>query len=216
MRHFIYLHGFASSPRSSKIRFFRERLGKHDVDLHAPDLNAPEFSTLTLTRTLDHVEALVDTLPPGPLVLLGSSLGAGVALQVAARPPCRDRVDRLVLLAPALDFDGTLQRELGDDQLRRWRETGTLEVFHHGYGEPRTVGFALYEDASRYDALSVDVRVPTLVFQGARDETVDPDTVVRFARGRPAVTLRVLDDDHRLLESLDAIWRETETFLGFE
>ena len=38
--------------------------------------------------------------------------------------------------------------------------------------------------------------------------------VRRFAQGRPSVTLRLVDDDHQLHGSLDAIWRETATFLA--
>jgi hypothetical protein len=42
---------------------------------------------------------------------------------------------------------------------------------------------------------------------------VDPDVAVRFARGRPNVTVRLLDDDHQLLGSLPAIWGESRDFL---
>ena len=49
---------------------------------------------------------------PDPVALIGSSLGGFVAVQAALRASDRDR--RLVLLAPALDFDGNRLSDLGD------------------------------------------------------------------------------------------------------
>jgi pimeloyl-ACP methyl ester carboxylesterase len=74
----------------------------------------------------------------------------------------------------------------------------------------------LYEDAVRYDPYASYLDFPILVFHGRRDDTVDPSSVEAFARSRPNVTLRMLDDEHQLLASLDEIWRETAAFLGLE
>jgi surfactin synthase thioesterase subunit len=62
--------------------------------------------------------------------------------------------------------------------------------------------------------MSAQLRQPTLIFQGRQDAAVDAAMVERWAKARPAVDLRLLDDDHQLLASLDYIWRETARFLG--
>ena len=211
--HLFYLHGFASSPESSKAAALSARFAPRGIALHCPDFNQPDFSTLTTTRMIGQVERAMAALPPGPVVLVGSSLGAFVAVLVAARQPAA--VSRLVLLAPALDFGGNRMRELGPEGLARWRETGALEIFHYAYGERRTVHYALYEDAGRYDALSARVEQPTLIVQGTRDTVVDPAMVERYARGRANVTLRLVDDEHQLAESLPAVVQEIDAFLGF-
>ena len=134
---------------------------------------------------------------PEPVVLIGSSLGGFVAVQVAASEP--SRVDRVVLLAPALDFSANRLRDLGDRGLDEWRRTDTLNVFHYGYGRMMPLRYSLYEDATRYDAFGAHVPQPMQIFQGTRDTAVDPETVRRWAAARANVELHLLDDDHQLI-----------------
>jgi alpha-beta hydrolase superfamily lysophospholipase len=145
-----------------------------------------------------------------PVALVGSSLGAFVALHAADRDP--GKVGRMVLLAPAFDFGGNRLRQLGEHGIDEWRTRGRLSVFHYADNKLRDVGFELYEDAARYDAFAVTPRVPTLIFQGRQDASVDPAMVERWARERPGVTLRMLDDDHQLTASVDLIWNESRSF----
>ncbi|MEP6916450.1 MAG: YqiA/YcfP family alpha/beta fold hydrolase [Acidobacteriota bacterium] len=207
----FYLHGFASSARSSKASFFAARLAALGVALETPDLNEPDFSTLTVSRMVAQVSAALDT-GEEPVALVGSSLGAFVAVQVALAQPTR--VQKLVLLAPALDFGGNRMRSLGGRGLDDWKATDRLDVFHHGYGRVVPVHYELYADARRYDPANATLALPVLVFQGRHDTAVDPESVERWGRARPNVELHMLDDDHQLLRSLDAIWERTRTFLG--
>jgi len=208
----LYLHGFASSAQSSKAAFFRTRLEEHGVAIGTPDFNQPDFSTLTITRMVDQVIEAVDAGPAGPVALIGSSLGAFVAVQAALRLPAR--VDRLILLAPALDFGGNRMRALGDKGLDEWQRTNRLDVFHYGFGRVMPVHYELYADARRYDSFNAALGVPVQVFQGRADTAVDPESVRVWAEARPYVELHMLDDGHQLLGSLDYVWTESARFLG--
>jgi pimeloyl-ACP methyl ester carboxylesterase len=206
----LYLHGFASSPQSSKATFLSRKFAERGIPVIVPDLNDPDFSTLTVSRMLQQVgKALASA--EGPFVIVGSSLGGFVAVHAALRHP--DRITRVVLLAPALDFDGNRLSELGDRGLDAWKSSNTLAVFHYGYGRTVPVHYELYADARQYNALQAQLAQPVQVFQGRWDTAVDPDTVERWASSRPNVELHVLDDDHQLLKSLDGIWTEIERFL---
>jgi hypothetical protein len=61
--------------------------------------------------------------------------------------------------------------------------------------------------------MTAEVRQPTIVFQGVRDDAVDYRTVERFAATRPNVVLTLVDDDHQLMASLSRIWNEMAQFL---
>jgi uncharacterized protein len=205
----VYLHGFASSARSTKAAFFAEKLAAKGIEMLVPDLNEPHFSTLTVTRMLKQAADVIDAAGD-PVALIGSSLGGFVAVQAAKHAA---RVQRLVLLAPALDFDGNRLSELGDRGLEEWKASNRLDVFHYAYGRMMPVQYELYADARRYNAFDAALTQPVQVFQGRRDSSVDPDTVARWAATRPNVELHLLDDDHQLLGSLSEIWKQMDRFL---
>jgi uncharacterized protein len=211
-RSLVYLHGFASSPRSSKARLFAERAAAADITFSCPDLNAPEFRTLTVTRMLDQLDQVIAVLPEGPVAIVGSSLGAFVALHAAARRAAlRDDprpIDRLIFLAPALDLVAGFEREVGAEQIRAWQATDAYTIFHYADNQPRELSWAFMADATGYDAFAVSLPIPTLIYQGRRDEIVAPEAVERWAASRPWVTLQLVDDGHQLLDHVDQMWNE--------
>jgi pimeloyl-ACP methyl ester carboxylesterase len=225
----IYLHGFASSAQSTKGQYLAARFREQGITLQTPDLNQPEFSTLTITRMLQQVTTLIDAAAED-VVLIGSSLGGFVAVQAArarsasAKAAARSRrsapreggpgrVSRMVLLAPALDFSANRLRDLGDRGLAEWEQSGELQVFHYGHGRVMPLHYELYRDACQYECASAALRMPILIFQGRRDTAVNPESVEAWAATRPNVELQMLDDDHQLAASLPRIWSETRRFL---
>ena len=212
----IYLHGFASSPESSKARFLAERFAAAGVKFLCPDLNQPAFPTLTVSRMLQQVEKKISSLPPGEIVLMGSSLGGFVAVEAAARQvgEARHPITRLILLAPAVELEWDRWSEVGPGGVERWRKDGAVDVFHYAQDRPDRLDFGFYEDAARYHPASRQLTLPMLIFQGLQDESVSPAIVEQFARRQSAATLHMLEDTHQLKNSLEFIWTETVRFLG--
>jgi len=209
-RQVVYLHGFASSPNSTKVGYFRERFREHGIELRCPDLNEPEFRTLTLTRMLDHLRAEL-AAAAAPATLIGSSLGGTLAVLAAATYP--NRVERLVLMAPAVMFAKPGHHLLPPERIQEWRRRGALPIFHYAYNAERDLEFGFYDDSLRHDAFGAAFEQPTLIFQGLHDASVDHRTVEAFARTRDNVTLSLLDDDHQLIASLPRMWTDMRAFL---
>jgi uncharacterized protein len=211
----VYLHGFASSPHSGKAKYLGDRLQRQGIQFLAPDLNLPDFSTLTVARMIEQTGALIEKATGRPgVTLIGSSLGAFVAVNAAVKWP--DRIGRLILMAPALDFGDEGLKGPGGADIGAWKAAGQLMVFHFAYGRMMPVHYELYEDARRYDAIGADLKMPILVFQGRRDTAVDPATVEAWSRRRPNVELHMLDDDHQLTASLSYIWEKLAEFLDLD
>jgi pimeloyl-ACP methyl ester carboxylesterase len=211
-RRILYLHGFASSPQSTKVGYFTDRLLEHGIGVQCPDFNQPDFRTLSLTRMLDQLAGELAVGNAGPATLIGSSLGGTLAVLAAARFP--SRVDRLVLLAPAVMFAKPGHHLLPPERVEEWRRRGSLPFFHYGDDTERELDFAFYEDSLQYDAFNAAFAQPALIFQGVHDASVDYRTVEAFAKTRPNVTLSLVEDDHQLIASLPRIWNDVQPFLG--
>ncbi len=204
----LYLHGFASGPESAKGVFFRERFAARGIEVDLPDLAAGDFEHLTLTGQLAVIDQRVRRR--SPQAVIGSSLGGYLAALYAARHPGAFRA--LVLLAPGFGFARRWPVSLGEDAQSAWRQRGWMEMYHYGLRRPCRLGYQLIEDGLQYEDYP-EVSDPTLIIHGARDDTVPPPSSEEFARSRPNVTLRLIDSNHELTDSLDRVWGLTTAFL---
>lgn len=217
----IYLHGFASSPRSAKAVAFAGWAARHGIEIEALDLRVPSFERLLFSaieaRVIDAIDAAGGARARA--VLIGSSLGGLAALRVAEREP---RVAAVLAMAPALSLATRWEQRLGPAAWERWRTSGSLEVDDHvpgPDGAPRKgrVHFAFVEELARIDAErgpEPDVRVPVTIVHGVRDEVVDVGLSRQWAAGRSHVRLVEVDDDHELRASIPRILAEADRFFA--
>lgn len=202
----LYLHGFCSSSQSAKGQFLASRFAEIGVDVTSPDLDEGDFRNTTLTKQLARVGQLAEELQP--TVVIGSSLGGYLAALHAAREP--STVASLVLMAPAFDFARRLGALMGE-QLARWRREGSLALYHYRDQREVPLGYGFFKDAMEFEAFP-DVRVPTKVLHGLRDDVVSPQLTKQFARGRPNVEIEWLDTDHSMLDVTHEIWSRVLAF----
>jgi len=211
MNRILYLHGFASSPASSKARFFRERLTRAGFTVEVPDLAAGNFERLTITGQLEVIAGAAAGATAGePVTLIGSSMGGYLAALYAARRP---ETARVVLMAPAFGFARRWRERLGAAAVEEWKRTGALEVFHYGEGRNCKLGYGLLEDGERYEDYP-EVTQPCLIFHGVHDDVVPAQYSRDFAAGRSNVRLELMDSGHDLLNVLDEMADGVDAFLG--
>lgn len=197
----LYLHGFASGPRSTKGMAFQERF----PELERLNLRVPSFEHLRLSAMIDTVRARVTERT----VIIGSSLGGLTAARVAERDP---RVIALVLLAPAFQLAARWREVLGTEW-DEWKRTGWREVNDYTTGAPARVDFGFVQDVEAIDRGYPQIDVPTLIFHGRNDETV-PIAHSRTFAARGNINLVELDDGHELVASLPTLLDETARFLA--
>ena len=208
---YLYLHGFASGPSSSKARAFVAWGKEHGVDVQALDLRAPSLEHLRFSAMKERVRAAIDAGGPNNrVVLVGSSLGGLTACRVAEDEP---RVTALFLMAPALHLAEQWRTRLGESAWARWRETDAFEVTDHVTNTKTTVDFRFAEELAELDRGDPDVRVPTCIVHGTRDDVVDIERSRLYVSARPHVRLVEVDDGHELTASVPRILAEASTFL---
>jgi pimeloyl-ACP methyl ester carboxylesterase len=196
----VYVHGFASSPRSRKAAAFERAFAARGERLSIPLMDEGDFEHLTIRRQLAVLER---TIAKNPVSLIGSSMGGFLASLYAAAHP---GISRIVLLAPAFGF------------ARRWQskfeqtKPSYFEVYHYGDATVRRVHYGLIEDALAYPAAPAFPQ-PALIFHGIHDDVIPVDSSREFAAAHTNVRLIELDSDHELLNVLDRIVDEAVNFL---
>lgn len=165
-----------------------------------------DFARGTITRWREDALAALDDLAPGPVVLVGSSMGGWIAcLAAAARP---DRVRGLVMIAPAPDFTEKLMAPEMTAADRAELERTGVWLRPSDYGEPYPITRDLLEDGARWSILPgpVNVDAPVRILQGGADPDVPWRHALELAqaiRGDDVVFTLVKDGDHRLSRPQD-------------
>lgn len=120
--HLLYLHGFRSSPQSTKARQMGTWLARHrpQVQWWCPALpvSPREAMALVLNGTA--------AWPAGQMAVVGSSLGGFYATVVAEARGCQ-----AVVLNPAVDPARDLARHVGAHAL--WHDPGRTFEFEPGF-----------------------------------------------------------------------------------
>jgi alpha-beta hydrolase superfamily lysophospholipase len=215
----LFVHGLGSNRRGEKAVHFGERFNENGWAFAALDLRGHGESDgfvrdLTMSGMLSDLMAatrwLGETGVAAEIVLIGSSMGAAVvawhALAQAART-CP-----LVMIAPALKFPGNLASELTLDERDRWRRTG-VHRFRSAWIDLE-LAYRLVEDGLQYDpdVLLHRHAAATLIIHGMRDDTVDWNDSLAFARRchAPVDLFLIGEGDHRLTEHkelmFDILW----------
>lgn len=203
------LHAWAVGTCRPFLRFDYSGHGASAVD--QPGGRFADFTVSDwLQDTLDAVDALTDE----PQILVGSSMGAWLAmLACLARP---GRVAGLVLLAPACDFtERLLWARMSETARRDVTERGVwLRPSHYG-PDPYPITHALIEDGRRHLLMGgpIPIHCPVRILHGLQDPDVPWRhglALVNLLQSRDVTFALLPSGDHRLsdaasLERIEAL-----------
>lgn len=206
---YAYLHGFAEDDRAPKGERLAEVFRQHGIPLLTPDLNQPSFSELTFSGMIEVLDAMDEASNGEPWCLIGASMGGYIAARWAELNP--GRVARSVLMAPAFDMQQVWQQMLGQERLERWREEEEFWFFGPD-GHMTGVHWELFRDARDNHPRYPEADCPTWIFHGSDDDLIPLEHSEEFVEQTSETRLTVVDDSHKLQES---IWRVARTSLDF-
>lgn len=189
---------------------------RHDYSGHGESGGA--FADGTISKWLAESLAAFRQFTGGPQVLVGSSMGAWIALRMKAeldKAGEGDRVAGLVLMAPAPDFTAELvEPHLTDAQRKDLADKGYFEEPSEYSPEPYIYTRALIEDGRNNLVMSgpIHTHCPVHIIQGLADPDVPHSHALKLMSLLPAddATLSLVPNgDHRLSrpEDLDLMKR---------
>ncbi len=212
----LYLYGFASGPLSTKAQFFKAKFNQRTSFLiydYIPDKESfTNLKTSTLLNDL-HVFILRE-FPEKQLILFGSSFGGLLSLWYSYLHP--EKISKLILMAPALEFSANVIAELLEITPAEWKESGFVTVNHYRYNQDVPLSFTFYEDILKNpppNFYQCEFSIPTLILHGEFDEVVPISWSRDFAEANLNVTLHELKSDHQLLDQKEKMWTIIDSFL---
>ena len=205
--HVVYLHGFASSPQSSKAQFFKRKFEERGISIDIPELDEGSFERLTISGML---KVVGERVAGRSCVLMGSSLGGFTAALYAARHPWE--VERMVLLAPALQFSQRWNARFGAGELAEWKRQGGKNFYRYGRKREERLGYSFVEDAMQFEE-EPEFPQPALILHGTQDEVVPVAASRDYAARHANVILKEFASGHELTDVTEDLWREVDAFL---
>jgi len=200
----LYFHGFASSPKGLKIEALRKLLPELAFD--APDLNVPSFEQLDFESMVQLAMQRGRAQPPR--VIVGSSMGAIVALEVVRR----GIVAPLVLIAPAVG--------VGERWITKLPPGDPVRLFNHARNGEAPSHRAFFERMVEIRPEADPPAVRVSVIMGRQDESVPFSWVRDVWEGWQGGIvpgsrfIEIAGGDHSLVTHVDVIAREIRDAAG--
>jgi len=207
----VFLPGFKSDMAGSKalaLRNFAQARGaamlRFDYSGHGASEGA--FTDGSIGRWTDDALCVIEAQAPGPLILVGSSMGGWIGLLLALRLAAR--VVAYVGIAAAPDFTEDLMwQSMAPAEKQVLLQHGQISVPSE-YGEPLVITRHLIEEGRGHLLLgaAIPIACPVRLLQGQMDPDVPWETALKLARRLDSAdvqTILIKDGDHRLSRPAD-------------
>ena len=189
--HLLYLHGFRSSPQSTKARKVAAWVARERPDLV---WNCPQLDPSPRVA-MEGILAAVGAWPATRMAVIGSSLGGFYATAVAERLGCR-----AVLLNPAIDPARGLQHHIGETTA--WHSDERFFFRPEYIAELEALGVPALTRLERYFAI---------IAKG--DEVLSWEDMAARYRGAP---MKLIDGSDHALGDFDDHWPDAVRFLRLD
>lgn len=209
----IFLGGYASARKSVKgaaLLGWAEREGRNFIrfDYSGHGESGGRFEDATLGLWRDEALTIIDRIaPPGPVILVGSSMGGWLALLVAIAR--KERISGIATVACGADFTEEILRPFFSPFAQKeLAEKGV--VYRPGAnGLPPTALTARFMEEAKTHLLlhaQIPIECPARLFHGEKDVDVPwtiSQRVLEKLKSKDATLTLVKGGDHRLSSRVD-------------
>jgi pimeloyl-ACP methyl ester carboxylesterase len=183
----VFLCGHGSNMDGSKALFLEAWAKHHDraflrFDYSGHGRSDREFLETNISDWTRDAIAVIDDLTDGQQILVGSSLGGWIMLNVALARP--DRVAALVGIAAAPDFtENLIWQSLDDVSRNAFKANGQIAMENPYASDPVIYPYHLIEDARQHLRLEGPLAItqPVRLLHGMNDTEVPWRTAVTLA-----------------------------------
>lgn len=222
----LFLPGFHSDMQGRKALALHDWAREHEYDFLRFDYRGHgqsdgNINDYVLSDWLADARLMLERQAGDRSLLVGSSMGAWLALQLAEQHPAR--TEGVITIAAATDFtDRILSTAATPEQLESLAERGCFLQESEYDDRPYSVTLRLIEDGQRLRMLhrTIEIRCPVVLLHGSSDSDVpwvNSLKTLNALASRQAELVLVKDGDHRLSSPPDLrrLTSQLERLLGF-
>ncbi len=203
----VFFGGYASDMSGTKAKFLESRAKSRGraflrFDYQGHGESSGSFTQGSIGLWSEDARALIEHVSTGPLVLVGSSMGAWIMLIVALE--LKNRVAALLGIASAPDFsEDLILPALKPEQLKSLEQMGLLHLPSNYRDEPQVITRHFLEEGRRHLLLrsGIGLECPVRLLHGLEDQDVPWHTSVRLCKALQSRNVQltlIKGGDHRL------------------
>ena len=206
----VFLPGFRSDMGGNKAQYLAVEAKKRGqssllLDYSGHGKSEGRFENGSIGQWIKDALTVIDAVSKGGLILVGSSMGGWIGLQIALQRP--ERVVKFVGIAAAPDFTRWIRMRLKPEQKEAIENQGFFAV-PSDYGDDMIITRHLLDDGDKQSILDrpLPLKIPVTLIQGKVDPDVPWQTAERIKGQLPNASVKIIyieDGDHRLSRNSD-------------
>lgn len=216
----VFIHGFRSSHRGDKAEALSHFAAKRGIGFLRLDhlghgMSDGHFEDFRISETAMDIGNAIASIQPKGVILIGSSLGALIALCIARKKSLP--ILGMMLIAPACHFISHHPAAWDAAVCSRLQQQGFIETFDSYSKQSYRIYQAMIEDALNCEPPTGEIELPMPVHlvHGSSDDSVpysESEDLHRRIAG--SHLLRIEGGDHRLSRHIPLILDELERMLS--
>ncbi len=183
----ILCHGFSTSKDSFTNTRLEKILNENGISTFRFDFfghgeSEGKFEDITVSEAVDDIQNAVKLLKESgykKIGLVGSSFSGMASLLLASKI---DDLYVMALKSPVSDYMGLIIARSNQEEIKAWKEKGLIDITG-AHGEKLKLRYSFFEDSKKLSGFksALQIKIPTLIVHGNRDETVPVEQSIKTA-----------------------------------